>query len=91
MEPTMGFNILFKGMIGAIIGGTTVFAAYLGSMILALAENVGVWFFASQWRDLIAFVIFILLLWLRPSGIFVRAPKKVSCEFKLKKPKGSKK
>lgn len=91
MEPTMGFNILFKGMIGAIIGGPTVLAAYLGSMILALAENIGVWFFASQWRDLIAFVIFILLLWLRPNGIFVRTPKKVSCEFKLTKPKGKRK
>ncbi len=91
MEPTMGFNVLFKGMIGAIIGGPTVLAAYLGSMILALAENVGVWFFASQWRDLIAFVIFILLLWLRPNGIFVRAPKKVSCEFKLTKSKRKRK
>ena len=87
MEPTMGFNVLFKGMIGAIIGGPTVLAAYLGSMILALAENIGVWFFASQWRDLIAFVIFILLLWLRPGGIFVRAPKKVSCKIKTNKTK----
>jgi len=85
MEPTMGFNILFKGMIAAIIGGPTVLAAYLGAMVLALAENIGVWFFASQWRDLIAFVIFILLLWLRPGGIFVRAPKKVSCEIKPNK------
>lgn len=91
MEPTMGFNVLFKGMIGAIIGGPTILAAYFGSMILALAENIGVWFFASHWRDLIAFVIFILLLWLRPNGIFVRAPKKVSCEFKLTKPKGKRK
>ena len=89
MEPTMGFNILFKGMIAAIIGGPTILAAYLGSMILALAENLGVWFFASQWRDLIAFVIFILLLWVRPNGIFTRAPKKIYCEIKL--PKGKKK
>lgn len=91
MEPTMGFNILFKGMIAAIIGGPTILSAYLGAMVLALAENVGVWFFASQWRDLIAFVIFIVLLWICPNGIFVRAPKKVSCEFKSTKPKGSKK
>ncbi|MBO4746160.1 MAG: branched-chain amino acid ABC transporter permease [Alphaproteobacteria bacterium] len=88
MEPTMGFNILFKGMIGAIVGGPTILAAYLGSMVLALAENLGVWFFASQWRDLIAFVIFIVLLWIRPNGIFTRSPKKIICEFK---PKGKKK
>ena len=91
MEPTMGFNILFKGMIAAIIGGPTILAAYLGSMILALAENLGVWFFASQWRDLIAFVIFIVLLWIRPNGIFMRNPKKVICEFNPGKTKGKRK
>jgi len=82
MEPTMGFNILFKGMIAAIIGGPTIFGAYLGAMILAGAENLGVWLFASQWRDVIAFVIFIVLLWLRPDGIFTRKPKPTKCEIK---------
>ena len=79
MEPTMGFNILFKGLIAAIIGGPTIFAGYLGAMILALAENMGVWLFASQWRDVVAFVIFIILLWLRPDGIFNRRPKPTKC------------
>jgi len=79
MEPTMGFNILFKGMIAAIIGGPTIIGAYLGAMILAGAENLGVWLFASQWRDVIAFVIFIILLWLRPQGIFTRKPRPTKC------------
>jgi len=79
MEPTMGFNILFKGMIAATIGGPTILGAYLGAMILGAAENIGVWLFASQWRDLIAFVIFIILLWLRPQGIFTRAPRQTKC------------
>ena len=83
MEPTMGFNLLFKGMIAAIIGGPTISGAYLGAMILAGAENLGVWLFASQWRDVIAFVIFIALLWLRPDGIFTRKPKPTKCEVRL--------
>ncbi len=70
IEPTMGFNILFKGMIAAIIGGPSILAAYLGAMILALGENIGVWAFASQWRDFVAFIIFVILLWLKPNGIF---------------------
>ena len=71
MEPTMGFNLLFKGMIGAIIGGlANLRGAFLGALFLALAENVGVLLFASEWRDLIAFVIFITFLSLRPHGIF---------------------
>ncbi|MCL2737628.1 MAG: branched-chain amino acid ABC transporter permease [Alphaproteobacteria bacterium] len=79
MEPLMGFNILFKGMIAAIIGGPTILGAYLGAMVLAGAENIGVWMFASQWRDLVAFVIFIILLWLRPRGIFTQKPKRTEC------------
>lgn len=71
LEPTMGFNLLFKGMIGAIIGGVgSLNGAFLGAMFLAFAENVGVAIFASEWRDLIAFVIFIAFLSFRPQGIF---------------------
>ncbi len=71
MEPTMGFNLLFKGMIGAIIGGmTNLRGAFLGAMFLAFAENIAVWVFASEWRDLCAFVIFIIFLYIKPNGIF---------------------
>ena len=71
LEPTMGFNLLFKGMIGAIIGGTaSLNGAFFGAMFLAFSENVGVALFASEWRDLIAFVIFIAFLSFRPQGIF---------------------
>ena len=71
MEPTMGFNLLFKGMIGAIIGGMrNLRGAFLGAMFLAFSENVAVWVFASEWRDLVAFIIFITFLYLRPHGIF---------------------
>lgn len=71
MEPTMGFNLLFKGMIGAIIGGmANLKGAFLGAFFLAFAENIGVWAFASEWRDMVAFVIFTGFLYFRPKGIF---------------------
>lgn len=71
LEPTMGFNILFKGMIAAIIGGMgRMRGAFFGALFLAFSENVAVWLFSSEWRDLIAFVIFISFLYIRPDGIF---------------------
>lgn len=71
MEPTMGFNLLFKGIIGAIIGGMAgIWGAFFGAMFLAFSENLGVWLFASEWRDLVAFVIFITFLYFKPHGIF---------------------
>lgn len=77
MEPTMGFNLLFKGIIGAIIGGmANLRGAFLGAFFLAFAENLGVWLFASEWRDLVAFIIFIIFLSLRPKGIFQKREQK---------------
>lgn len=71
MEPTMGFNLLFKGIISAIIGGSgTMVGPFLGAFFLAAAENIGVMLWASEWRDLVAFVIFIAFLMFRPQGIF---------------------
>lgn len=71
MEPTMGFNFLFKGMIAAIIGGMrNLKGAFWGAMFLAFCENIAVWLFASEWRDLISFIIFISFLYARPQGIF---------------------
>lgn len=76
MEPTMGFNLLFKGMIGAIIGGMgSMRGAFLGAFFLSFAENLGVWIFASEWRDVVAFVIFITFLYFRPKGIFQKKVK----------------
>lgn len=71
MEPTMGFNLMFKGMIGAIIGGMGhLRGAFFGAMFLAFAENLGVWVFASEWRDAVAFTLFIIFLYIKPNGIF---------------------
>jgi len=73
MEPVMGFHLLFKGIIAAIIGGMgNLRGAFLGALFLAFSENVAVWVFASEWRDLVSFVIFIIFLYLRPQGIFHR-------------------
>ena len=76
MEPTMGFNLLFKGIISAIIGGSgTMVGPFLGAFFLAGAENIGVMLWASEWRDLVAFVIFIVFLIFRPQGIFEKKEK----------------
>lgn len=69
--PETGFSLLFKGIIGAVIGGiTTLKGAFLGSFFLAFVENVGVVLFSEEWRDAIAFILFITFLYFRPKGIF---------------------
>jgi len=70
IEPTMGFNAILKGIIASIIGGIgSIPGALLGGLFLGIAENLGIWQIQAGWKDAIAFVILILFLLLRPSGI----------------------
>lgn len=70
LEPMMGTNLMIKGFTGAIIGGVgSVPGAVLGSFLLGFAENFGIWYLPSGYKDAIAFVILFVFLLLRPQGI----------------------
>jgi branched-chain amino acid transport system permease protein len=70
LEPIMGTNLMIKGFTGAIIGGIgSVPGAIIGSFLLGLVENFGIWFLPSGYKDAIAFVILFLFLLFRPKGI----------------------
>ncbi len=70
LEPMMGTNLMVKGFTGAIIGGVgSVPGAILGSFLLGFAENFGIWFLPSGYKDAIAFVILFIFLLFRPQGI----------------------
>jgi len=70
LEPTMGTNLMIKGFTGAIIGGVgSVPGAVLGSFLLGFAENFGIWYLPSGYKDAIAFVILFIFLLFRPQGI----------------------
>jgi len=70
IEPTMGFSAILKGIIASIIGGIgSIPGALFGGLFLGVAENLGIWQIQAGWKDAIAFVILILFLLFRPSGI----------------------
>jgi branched-chain amino acid transport system permease protein len=71
LEPTMGTTLIIKGFTGAVIGGiTSVPAAVLGSYLLGLVENFGIWYLPSGFKDAIAFVLLFVFLLFKPTGIF---------------------
>lgn len=70
LEPVMGTNLMIKGFTAAIIGGVgSVPGAILGSFLLGFAENFGIWYLPSGYKDAIAFIILFLFLLFRPKGI----------------------
>lgn len=71
LEHSMGLGAVLKGLTAAVIGGIgNVPAAILGGLLLGLAENLGIWYLPSGYKDAIAFAILILFLLLRPQGFF---------------------
>lgn len=73
IEPTMGMALLLKGVIASIIGGMgNIYGGVLGSFLLGFAENFGIWKMPGQWKDAISFVLLIVFLIFRPSGIVKR-------------------
>jgi len=73
LEPTMGSQLIIKGFTGAVIGGIgSVPGAIAGSAILGFAENFGIWYLPSGYKDAIAFVLLFIFLLFMPQGLFGR-------------------
>lgn len=69
MTPTMGMNILLMGVVAMIIGGVgSIWGIVLGSLLLATAQNLAVWYISSQWMDATAFIVLLIFLLFRPQG-----------------------
>jgi branched-chain amino acid transport system permease protein len=71
ITPEMG-TIGIKGFIGAILGGfSSIPGAIAGCFLLGVIENLGGVYIASSMKDVISFFALILVLAVRPQGLFV--------------------
>ncbi len=74
--PSMGDLAALKAFSVVILGGLGNFAgATLGGLILGIAEELGAGYIASGYRDAVGFLMIILVLLVRPSGLFARAER----------------
>ena len=65
-----GFLLGIKAFSAAVLGGIgNLRGALLGGLILGVMENYGQAVFGTQWRDVVAFVLLVLVLLIRPTGI----------------------
>lgn len=71
IEPLMGVLPGLKAFVAAVLGGIGIIpGAMVGGLLLGVVETVVSALGYSLWRDAAAFVILILILILRPAGIF---------------------
>lgn len=65
-----GFILGIKAFSAAVLGGIgNLRGALLGGLLLGVMENYGQILFGTEWRDVVAFVLLILVLMFRPTGI----------------------
>jgi len=75
----VGFQAGLKGFTAAVLGGIgNIFGAMLGGIILGLLESLATTFFPATYKDVVAFIVLILVLIFRPWGLMgEKIPEKV--------------
>lgn len=67
----VGIMLGLKGFCAAIIGGmSSGLSTVIGGLILGVMESLGAGLISSGYKDAIAFIILLLILFIRPQGLF---------------------
>jgi branched-chain amino acid transport system permease protein len=73
IDPLMGLLLGLKAFVAAVFGGIgNVPGAMVGGLIIGLAEEYVAGYTVSSYRDAIAFGILIIVLLVKPAGLFGR-------------------
>ncbi|MGL4263673.1 MAG: branched-chain amino acid ABC transporter permease [Afipia sp.] len=74
MSYDNGVILAIKGFTAAIVGGlANPFGAVIGGLVLGLLEGLGVGLISSDLQNAYAFITLLLILLIRPQGLFGRA------------------
>jgi len=70
LNPFIGFLAGIKAFTAAVLGGIgSVPGAMLGGVLLGLAETLAAAYISSQYKDIVAFALLVLILLFRPTGL----------------------
>jgi len=73
MHPFMMWNPMLKGFAGAVMGGmTSLPGSVFGAYAIGIIENLFGGYVSIEFKSVVAFVIIVLVLCVKPSGLFAR-------------------
>jgi branched-chain amino acid transport system permease protein len=69
--PYVGDIFILTAYVVVVLGGLgSVSGAFVGGLIIGLADSIGAMFLPGAMKSIMSFVIFILILLFRPTGLF---------------------
>ncbi len=73
VSPTAGFDVMLLALTAAVIGGIqSDWGPILGAIVVGCVHHLSGWFWPTHWQNAAVFSLFILLLLVRPTGLFGR-------------------
>ena len=73
ITPKFGLWATIKGLIAMMLGGIgSVAGAVIGGFFLGIVEANATWYLGAEFRDLVAYVLLLVFLVLRPGGLLGR-------------------
>jgi branched-chain amino acid transport system permease protein len=73
IRPSMGAEVLLPMFAAAIVGGLgSLRGALLGGLLIGWGEAVAVAYVGAEWRAAVSFTLLVLVLLVRPTGLFGR-------------------
>lgn len=71
--PAMGGLVILKAFVIIVLGGMgSIPGAVVGAYILGLSESMGATIFPAQYKDIVAFVLLVIILSVKPTGLFAK-------------------
>ena len=73
IQPRMGLLLLLKGWIASVVGGIgNLYGAIVGGFALGMVEQFGIWDLAGEWKDVVSYLVLVLILLFWPKGLLPR-------------------
>ena len=71
VQVMMGISVIIKAFAAAVVGGFgSLPGAVLGGLLVGVVESLGAGYVSGTFKDIYAFILLIIVLMVRPSGIF---------------------
>jgi branched-chain amino acid transport system permease protein len=76
VAPTLGAAWTLKALVVIVLAGMgSIFGAFVAGLLLGAAEAISTLFFGSTYREVVGLVLFLVVLLIRPQGLFGRGQR----------------